>query len=140
MAHLADQANKHQQHHVPPVAHYVGVFLALMVLTVATVAVASLDLGALNTVVAMLVAGTKAFLVMYIFMELRHASPVTKMAALSGIVFLAIMLIMIGQDYAARHYLPYPSNWGKTLPNSPDAPAAPVAAPAGHTPAAAPHH
>ena len=122
MAHMADQ----HKHEIPAVSHYVGVFLALMVLTTATVVVAMFDFGALNTVVAMAVAGTKAFLVMYIFMELRHASQVTRMAALSGIVFLAIMLIMIGQDYAARHYLPYPANWGKTLPNSPDAPAAPA--------------
>jgi len=109
-------------HHVPPVSHYVGVFLALMVFTVLTVAVASFDLGAANTVVAMIVAGAKAFMVMYIFMELRQASPLTRLSAVSGIVFLAIMLIMIGQDYAARHYMPYPANWGKTLPNAPDAP------------------
>lgn len=119
-------------HHVPPVSQYVGVFLALMVFTGLTVLVAKFDLGSLNTVVAMAVAGAKAFMVMYIFMELRVAPPVTRLAALSGIVFLAIMLIMIGQDYGARHYMPYPANWGKTLPISPDAPP-----PAAHPPA---HH
>jgi cytochrome c oxidase subunit 4 len=117
-------------HRIPPVSHYVGVFLALMVFTGLTVLVAKFDLGALNTVVALLVAGAKAFMVMYIFMELRVAPPLTRLAALSGIVFLAIMLIMIGQDYGARHYMPYPSNWGKTLPNAPDP--APPSQPAAH--------
>lgn len=124
-------------HHVPAISHYVGVFAALMVLTAATVGVASLDLGALNTVVAMAVAGAKAFLVMYIFMELRHAPSLTRLSALSGIVFLAIMLIMIGQDYAARHYMPYPTNWGKTLPVDQTAAPATTATPA---PAHAPAH
>jgi hypothetical protein len=71
-------------------------------------------------------------MVMYIFMELRHASPLTRLSAVSGIVFLAIMLIMIGQDYAARHYMPYPANWGKTLPNSPDTPAHAATPPPAH--------
>ena len=114
--------DNHHQHFVPPVSHDVGVFLALMVFTGITVLAAKIDLGLLNTPIALAIAGTKAFMVMYIFMELRQASAITRMSALSGIVFLAIMLIMIGQDYAARHYLPYPANWGKTLPNSPDAP------------------
>ena len=117
------------QHHVPPVAHYVGVFLALMVFTGITVLAAKFDLGMLNTPIALAIAATKAFMVMYIFMELRHAPALTRMAALSGIVFLAIMLIMIGQDYGARHYLPHPANWGKTLPNAPDSAPAPEAAP-----------
>ena len=96
-------------------SHYIGVFLALMVLTLVTVGAAKLDLGLLNTPIALAIAGSKAFLVMYIFMELRSASALTRLSALSGVVFLAIMLIMIGQDYAARSYLPYPANWGKTL-------------------------
>jgi cytochrome c oxidase subunit IV len=115
------------QHKVPPVSHYVGVFLALMVFTGITVVAAKFDLGMFNTPIALLIAGTKAFMVMYIFMELRNASPLTRLSALSGIVFLAIMLIMIGQDYAARHYMPYHSNWGKTLPMMSGAPAAATA-------------
>ena len=130
--------SQHQQHHVPPISHYVGVFMALMVLTLVTVGAAKLDLGLLNTPIALAIAASKAFLVMYIFMELRSASALTRLAALSGVVFLAIMLIMIGQDYAARSYMPPPANWGKTLsiieqstPPTAPSPAAPAhAAPA----------
>jgi cytochrome c oxidase subunit 4 len=114
--------SQQHQHHVPPVSHYVGVFAALMVFTIITVVAAKFDLGLLNTPIALAIAGTKAFMVMYIFMELRHAPALTRLAALSGIVFLAIMLIMIGQDYGARHVMPYPNNWGKTLPITPDSP------------------
>ncbi len=123
-------SHSQHEHHVPSVAHYVGVFLALMVLTAATVGVASMDLGRLNTIVALSVAGVKAFLVMYIFMELRNAPSLTRLAALSGVVFLAIMLIMIGQDYGARTVLHDPPNWGKTLPIDQNAPAGAPAAPA----------
>ena len=108
-----------------------------MVFTAITVVAAKFDLGLFNTPIALAIAGTKAFMVMYIFMELRSASPLTRMAALSGVVFLAIMLIMIGQDYGARHYMPYPTNWGKTLPNAPEGQAPPVHAVPAH---AAPAH
>ena len=128
--------SQHQQHHVPPVSHYVGVFLALMMFTGITVVAAKLDLGLLNTPIALAIAATKAFMVMYIFMELRSASALTRLAALSGIVFLAIMLIMIGQDYAARSVIPHPANWGKALPIDQSAPAAP---PAPHAAPAAAH-
>ena len=125
--------SQHQPHHVPPVSHYVGVFLALMAFTAITVVAAKLDLGLLNTPIALAIAATKAFMVMYIFMELRSAPALTRLSALSGIVFLAIMLIMIGQDYAARSVMPYPTNWGKALPidqSAPPPPPPPHAAPA----------
>ncbi len=131
--------SQQHQHHVPPISHYVGVFMALMVLTLVTVGAAKLDLGLLNTPIALAIAATKAFLVMYIFMELRSASPLTRLSALSGVVFLAIMLIMIGQDYAARSYMPPPANWGKTL--SIIEHGSPLAAPPAPSPAhAAPSH
>lgn len=129
-------SHSQHEHHVPSIAHYVGVFAALMVLTAATVGVASLDLGRLNTIVALSVAGVKAFLVMYIFMELRNAPSLTRLAAMTGIVFLAILLIMVGQDYGARTVLHDPPNWGKTLPIDQNAPVtATPAAPAAHAPA-----
>lgn len=109
-------ANNHGGgHHVPPVSHYIGVFLALMVFTGITVGAATVDLGIFNTPVALAIAGCKAAMVMYIFMELRHAPPLTRAAALSGIVFLAIMLILTFNDYVGRNWLPYPPAWGQTI-------------------------
>jgi len=108
---MEQQAHNQHQHAIPSVGAYVGVFLALMVLTALTVGAAILDLGFMNTPIALAIAGTKAGLVMWIFMELRHASSLTRLAALSGIAFLAIMLIMTFNDYIGRAWIKAPSSW-----------------------------
>jgi cytochrome c oxidase subunit 4 len=102
--------NKHG-HSVPSIWAYVGVFAALMVLTAVTVAAATVHLGAFNTPVALAIAGTKASLVMWIFMELRHAPALTRTVALTGIVFLTIMLILTFGDYFGRGLAVSPKSW-----------------------------
>jgi len=62
----------HHGHFVVPAAAYVAVFVALLILTVVTVAVAQVDLGPANMPVAMLVATMKASLVALIFMQLKY--------------------------------------------------------------------
>ena len=49
------------EHHIASLGMYFGVFIALMILTVVTVAVSRVDLGALNTMVAMAVAVAAAW-------------------------------------------------------------------------------
>lgn len=122
--------DNHPQHQVPSIAAYVGVFTALMVLTGVTVGAASLDLGIMNTPIALAIAGTKASLVMWIFMELRHASRLTRLTAVTGVAFLSILLILTFGDYVGRTMPPPTKTW---LPQpAPAAPASPVHAPAGH--------
>jgi len=101
----------HGNHQIPSAATYVGVFLALMVLTAITVGAAMVDMGVLNTPIALAIAGTKATIVMYFFMELRHAPPLTRMAAIAGIAFLAILLILVFGDYFGRGLLARPPAW-----------------------------
>lgn len=90
---------------------YIGIFLALMVLTVITVAVAWVDLGLLNTPVALLIAGTKASLVVLFFMEVRHAHPITKLVVISSILWLVILGILTFSDYLGRGWLYRPQGW-----------------------------
>ena len=90
---------------------YVGVFLALMVLTALTVAVAWVDLGLLNTPVALAIAGAKAALVVWFFMEVRHAHPVTKLVMLSAVVWLVILGALTFSDYMSRSWLYRPQSW-----------------------------
>ena len=59
--------------HVVPLRVYFSVFGALMVLTAITVAVAFFDLGVLNNVVALGIAGLKATLVILYFMHVRYS-------------------------------------------------------------------
>lgn len=97
--------------HVTPKKVYYAIFAALMAGTAITVLAATVDLGALNTPVALLIAGTKATLVIWYFMEVRHAPALTKLTVVAGIFGLAIMLTLLSSDYLSRTWLPAPSAW-----------------------------
>jgi cytochrome c oxidase subunit 4 len=81
---------------------YFMVFGALMVLTAVTVAVAFVDLGFLNIVVAMSIAVTKAVLVILFFMHLRYGSHLTWIWAGASFFWLAILLSLTVSDYLSR--------------------------------------
>ena len=94
--------------HVLPLGIYLGVFTALLVLTGTTVAVAFVDLGALNNVVAMAIAGLKATLVILYFMHVRYSSKLIGLIVVSGFFWFAIMVGLTFVDYASRGWLGVP--------------------------------
>ena len=98
-------------HHVEPKRMYFAVFGALMVLTVLTVWVATVDLGALNIVVALAIATSKALLVVLFFMHVRHSPPLTQVVIAAGFLWLIILLVLLLSDYFSRSWLPVPSAW-----------------------------
>jgi cytochrome c oxidase subunit 4 len=98
---------EYEEHHVPK-SIYFGVFGALMVLTAVTVAVAFVDLGSLNVVVALAVAVLKATLVVLFFMHVKYSSTLTKLVVISAIVWLGILFGMTMIDYATRGWLMAP--------------------------------
>jgi len=83
----------------------VRVWLALLVLTGFTVYIANQDLGLLNTPVALLVACTKATLVIVFFMGVKWNTPLTKTVAISGFAWLLILFFMGMNDYLTRGWL-----------------------------------
>lgn len=83
----------------------VRVWLALLVLTGFTVYIANQDLGVLNTPVALLVACTKATLVIVFFMGVKWNTPLTKTVAISGFAWLLILFFMGMNDYLTRGWL-----------------------------------
>ena len=95
---------------------------ALLVLTVITVIVAGFDLGNINVVVAIGIATVKATLVALIFMHLRHDKPINAVIAVSGFLFLGLLLMFCLTDIDARHN-PTPG----TLKVAPKAAAPPAA-------------
>jgi cytochrome c oxidase subunit 4 len=95
-------------HHVVPVKVYLAVFAALMVLTTLTIGVAFLDLGPLNTIVALGIAVTKATLVILFFMHVKYSSRVTWVVVSSGFVFVAIMIGFTVADLVSRGWLGTP--------------------------------
>jgi cytochrome c oxidase subunit IV len=85
---------------------YYRVFLALLGLTLLTVAVAFVDLGPLNTVIALTIAVVKALLVLLYFMHLRYSSGLTWIVLGAGIFWLTHLLILTLSDYLTRPWLP----------------------------------
>jgi len=92
--------------HVVPVRIYLVIFVTLVVLTGVTTGVAFLDLGVMNVVVMLLIAFTKATLVVLYFMHVRFTSRLTQLAAGSGFVWLAIMIGLTLSDVLTRTIVP----------------------------------
>jgi cytochrome c oxidase subunit 4 len=91
--------------HVTPVRVYVTVWLCLLFLTAATVYVASLDLGFLNLAVGLGIAITKAALVVFYFMGVRHNTPLTKVVVVAGFFWLLILFGLGMSDYMSRSWI-----------------------------------
>ena len=92
----------HGAGHVSPISLYVTIFLALMVLTALTVGAAFVNLGQFNFLVAMVIAGFKASLVIWYFMHVKYQSQLTKLTVATGLFFLAILLGMMLIDYSSK--------------------------------------
>jgi cytochrome c oxidase subunit 4 len=93
-------------HQVVPVKVYALVFIALLALTVTTVAVSKIELGEFNFIAAMTIAVLKAMLVVMFFMDVRRATSMTKLFIGAGLFWLAILLVFLLSDYLTRgwHY------------------------------------
>ncbi len=89
-------------HHQAPLAMYFVVFGVLMVLTVLTVWVSRIDLGAMNTIVAMAIAVVKALVVILWFMHVIHSPRMTWIVVISAFVWLAVMFALFFSDYLTR--------------------------------------
>ena len=130
--------------HVLPKSIYYTIFVSLMVLTAATVAVAFVNLGAFNFPVAIGIAITKATLVVLFFMHVRYSSQLTKMVVGLSVFFLLTMLGLTMTDYLTRGWFTSPRGTAgagtsttlspgssSTLAPSNQRPVQPAAAPAG---------
>jgi cytochrome c oxidase subunit IV len=93
-------------HPVVPIRVYVGIFLALIILTITTVAVSKIELGPYNFIVAMTIAVIKGTLVVLFFMHVKQASAMTKLFVGAGLFWMAIMFVFILSDYFSRGWLP----------------------------------
>ena len=83
---------------------YFAVFAALIVGTVLTVVAAKVDMGALNNVVMLLIACTKATLVILYFMHVRWSSRLTWVVAMAGFFWLLLLFSILG-DYISRGWI-----------------------------------
>jgi len=90
---------------------YFLVFGALLVLTVTTVWVATVDLGPLNVVVALVIAMSKAVLVALIFMHVRYSGRMIVLTLVSGLLWLVILIGLTLTDYLSRDWIAGPQGF-----------------------------
>jgi cytochrome c oxidase subunit 4 len=88
--------------HIATTRFYVGIFAALVLLTIATVKVSYYDFGSANIVIAILIATMKASLVAAFFMHLRHDKLFNTLAFLSAFLFLGIFILLTYDDVGVR--------------------------------------
>jgi cytochrome c oxidase subunit 4 len=92
------------QHVVPP-RIYVKVFGGLTILMFLTVAMAYVNLGSLNPVVALTIAVMKALLIVLFFMNVKYSSKLTMVFVAAGFFWLLILFFLIMPDYISREWL-----------------------------------
>ena len=102
--------------HVVPTRTYVGVFLALLVLTGLTTWVSYFDLGPMNTVVALAIAVAKMLLVILFFMHAKYSTGLTRLIILVGFFWFAILVALTLSDELTRNWTPAPAPWGFLFP------------------------
>ena len=111
-AHAHDDGHGHGGHdghglaHTTPVSLLFGILGALLVLTIATVAVTAIDLGAQgNLIVAMIIATVKALLVCTFFMHLLWDKKFNLVLFLTSVLFLILFLSMTTADRGETQHL-----------------------------------
>lgn len=92
----------HDQHHVVPKKIYYAIFAMLMVLTAVTVGVAYIDLGAMNAVVALVIACFKALIVVLFFMHVKYSTRLIKLTVIAGLYWMGILFVLTFSDYLTR--------------------------------------
>jgi cytochrome c oxidase subunit IV len=88
--------------HVDSVKTYSLVFIGLIAATIATTAVAFVDLGAFSVVAALAIAVCKMLLVALFFMHVRHSDKLTRVVLMGGLMWLGILIFFTLSDFATR--------------------------------------
>ena len=91
-----------EEHHVVPYHVYVLVWLGLVLLTVVTVAVSYVDMKHVTVLAAMLIATSKATLVLLYFMHIRFEKLLYVGMILAVLIMYAILIGLTFVDYWYR--------------------------------------
>ena len=85
------------------------VFVALLILAALTTGIAYINLGELNTVVALAIAALKMCLVGLFFMHLWYSRGLIRIVVLAGFFWLALMVSFVLADVFSRSWIKLPS-------------------------------
>jgi len=94
------------EHH--GMGRYVLVWLALLVGTLVTVFTGRMDLGSANLPIAMIIASTKALLVVLFFMHLWESTGVNRLIFAVSVVFVLVLLAGVFGDIGTRNAMTLP--------------------------------
>src|SRR5438270_6897616 len=94
---MSDHSNAH-----PTPKLYVIILLSLIVGTCLTWAIAFINLGIFNPVVALAIACIKAVLVILYFMHVRYSDKLTVITVCAGFFWLLILISLSLTDYLTR--------------------------------------
>jgi cytochrome c oxidase subunit IV len=102
--------------HIVPVKTYLLVFAALLCLAGLTTAIAFVNLGPLNTVIALAIALAKTMLVLLIFMHLLYSAKLLHVVLVAGLFWLALLIGITLTDYGSRSWIADPAPWSSSAP------------------------
>lgn len=95
------------EHHVTPLWIYFAVFAGLIFFTLLTVGAAKIDLGDLNTPVALVIATCKAVLVILFFMHVISSPKLTWVVIIGSLIWLGVLFSLTLADYLSRGWTIY---------------------------------
>jgi len=78
---------------------YLKIYVALIVLLLATVGAAYVKLGPFAIVLALAIATIKAYLVLMHFMHLDHSALLTRLVVIGSFIWLGILIVGVLMDY-----------------------------------------
>ena len=103
---MSPDTNPHGGHatarHVTSLATYFAVFFALALGTLLTWYASTLDLGVLNTPIGLLIACTKAVLVVLFLMHVLHSPRLTWVVIIASFLWLGVLFVLTFSDYLTR--------------------------------------
>lgn len=85
---------------------YVTIWIILLILTGVTTGVAFVDLHIWNPIIALLIAVTKASLVILFFMHVKYSPKMIALVIGCGLFFLSILMVLTTSDYISRAWSP----------------------------------
>jgi cytochrome c oxidase subunit 4 len=101
-------ADEHAPHvHVTPLSTYLLVFGALAIGTLLTWFASTVDLGWANTPIALVIATTKAVLVILFFMHVIHSTRLTWVVVIGSFLWLGVLFVLTFTDYLTRYWAIY---------------------------------
>jgi cytochrome c oxidase subunit 4 len=91
------------KHHISSYSSQVWILVALLILTIFTVAITKVNLGPISVTMAMVIAGMKATLVLLYFMHLKFDQKIYRFMVTAVLVLFFAVLLLTFFDYYFRH-------------------------------------